>query len=76
MPDLFDTADPAPTVIMTRACRCGSRRFRVLPPVGPHAAGLRCANCEFHGGWLSKEEYGAIQRGEAKRYDPRTRSWL
>jgi superfamily II DNA or RNA helicase len=37
-----------------RACGCGSQFWKVEPPKGPHAAGLRCAACGRHGGWLPK----------------------
>ena len=58
MTDLFDQIDPPRKItLITRACRCGSHHFRLEPGKAMHAAGLRCAICDCHAGWLSKAEY-------------------
>jgi len=36
-------------------CRsCGDNVAKIGPPVGPHLAGLRCARCNHHRGWLPR----------------------
>jgi len=58
MPDLFDNTPNAPrNALLTRACVCGSHHFKVEQGTGPHAAGIRCAVCGQHAGWLSKVEF-------------------
>ena len=58
MTDLFDATDPPRNAVLPEPCpACGSHHYRVEPGVGPHAAGLRCAVCGKHCGWMSKAEY-------------------
>jgi hypothetical protein len=35
-------------------CRCGHDVARIGAPVGPHLAGLTCARCARHRGWLPR----------------------
>jgi hypothetical protein len=43
------------TVRIPDSCRgCGHDAARIGPPVGPNLAGLRCARCDRHRGWLPR----------------------
>jgi hypothetical protein len=64
LPDLFpDTApsvDPLAgrAVCITTVCwRCGTNVALICPGYGPHAAELRCRNCDRHRQWLSHQDY-------------------
>ena len=68
-PDLFpDTALPAdplsgrPVCIATVCWRCGTNVALINPRRGPHAAELRCRNCDEHVQWLSHADYETIVR--------------
>jgi hypothetical protein len=36
---------------------CGETTVAIGPGVGPHVAGLHCAGCDRHRGWLSKAAF-------------------
>src|SRR5262249_23181935 len=42
---------------MDQACICGSNVTLISRGRGPHAAELRCRNCDRHRQWLSHEDY-------------------
>jgi hypothetical protein len=42
---------------MDIACPCGSNVTIICAGTGPHAAALRCRNCNRHRQWLSHEDY-------------------
>jgi hypothetical protein len=65
--DLFpDTAPPADPLIGRAVCietvcwKCGTNVALVNPGRGPHAAELRCRNCDAHRQWLSHADYTII----------------
>jgi hypothetical protein len=64
-PDLFGGELPGLCVQLDRkidqrtAC-CGSRVATIHTGRGPHAAGLRCANCGHHRGWLPQEAHAFL----------------
>ena len=68
--DLFD-AEPAPvpldpiiglSVRMPSAClRCRCRLATIVAGSGPHQAGLSCAGCGVHRGWISHETLRFLQ---------------
>jgi hypothetical protein len=67
--DLFpDTAPPADPLIGHAVCtstvcfRCGINVALINSRRGPHAAGLRCRNCDAHVQWLSQTDYETIAR--------------
>jgi hypothetical protein len=67
--DLFpDTAPPADPLIGRAVCiatacfRCGTNVALINPGRGPHAAELRCRNCDAHRQWLSHTDYETIAR--------------
>jgi hypothetical protein len=57
--DLFGHHEPLlnRTLCMDQACGCGSNVTLICPGRGPHAAELRCRNCDRHRQWLSHEDY-------------------
>jgi hypothetical protein len=57
--DLFGRHDPllGRALCMDQACSCGSNVTLVCPGHGPHAAELRCRNCDRHRQWLSFADY-------------------
>ena len=61
MPDLFDTIDPPHHAVLDRPCPCGAHHFMLEPGRGPHAAGLRCAVCGRHCGWMTKADYAKLK---------------
>jgi hypothetical protein len=65
--DLFpDTAPPADPLIGRAVClatvcwRCGTNVALINPGRGPHAAELRCRNCDAHRQWLSHANHTSI----------------
>ena len=64
-PDTTPPADPliGRTVSLANVCRrCGTNIALINPPRGPHAAELRCRNCDAHLQWLARDDYEAIAR--------------
>jgi hypothetical protein len=62
-PDTVPPADPlvGRTVCLATACwRCGTNVALINPGRGPHAAELRCRNCDSHVQWLSQADYTTI----------------
>ena len=68
-PDLFATGEAPPhpdrlvgvIVALPALCRCGQSALSLIGPGrGPHAAEMRCKNCEQHRGWLSRETHRFI----------------
>jgi len=57
--DLFGRHEPLlnRTLCMDQVCGCGSNVTLICPGRGPHAAALRCRNCDRHRQWLSHEDY-------------------
>jgi hypothetical protein len=57
--DLFGRHDPllGRALCMDQACACGSNMTVICVGTGPHAAALRCRNCNRHRQWLSHEDY-------------------
>ena len=57
--DLFGRHDPllGRQLCMDIACPCGSNVTIICAGTGPHAAALRCRNCNRHRQWLSHEDY-------------------
>jgi hypothetical protein len=57
--DLFGRHDPllGRALCMDLACPCGSNVTIICAGTGPHAAALRCRNCNRHRQWLSHEDY-------------------
>jgi hypothetical protein len=58
--DLFGARTPVSPLIGFRVrlpdtCRCGAATAVVGAGKGPHAGELKCAVCERHRGWLSKD---------------------
>jgi hypothetical protein len=47
-----------------KTCRCGSNRFVVEAGRGPHAAHLRCAQCERGGMWMSRSDFEKLKNAE------------
>jgi hypothetical protein len=47
-------------VRLPRPCWCGSAVATIGSSAGPHHGRLRCAGCETHRGWLSRESYEFI----------------
>lgn len=44
-----------------RPCRhCGGKTAYVGKGTGPHAAQLRCATCDTHASWLSRDHLAAM----------------
>jgi hypothetical protein len=67
--DLFpDTAPPTDLLIGRAVCiatvcfRCGTNVALINPARGPHAAELRCRNCDAHVHWLSHTDYETIAK--------------
>jgi hypothetical protein len=67
--DLFpDTVPPADPLIGRAVCiatvcwRCGANIALINPGRGPHAAELRCRNCDAHYQWLSHADHQAIAK--------------
>ena len=53
--------------LVHRPCRsCGAVHFIITAPVAMHHAGLRCAACDRHNGWLSRGAVTFIQMTVAK----------
>jgi hypothetical protein len=45
-----------------RPCRsCGSANFIIGSSAAMHHAGLRCAECNHHGGWMSKGAFTFVR---------------
>jgi hypothetical protein len=61
-------APPADPLIGRAVCietvcwRCGTNVALINPGRGPHAAELRCRNCDAHRQWLSHTDYETITR--------------
>ena len=57
--DLFGRHDPllGRALRMDQACGCGSNVSLICTGRGPHAAELRCRNCDRHRQWVSHEDY-------------------
>jgi hypothetical protein len=57
--DLFGRHDPllGRALCINQVCSCGSNVTLICPGRGPHAAELRCRNCDQHRQWLSHEDY-------------------
>ena len=74
--DLFpDTASANPLIgrqlCMDIACPCGSNVTIICAGTDPHAAALRCRNCNRHRQWLSHQDYricGAVLAEVAGRF--------
>jgi hypothetical protein len=62
-PDLFAASEilHSPTVLMHSPCsKCGAKTALIGTGKGPHAAELRCLNCNAHRQWISQENYRRI----------------
>ena len=62
-PDTAPTADPliGRAVSLATVCwRCGSNIALINPSRRPHAAELRCRNCDAHVQWLARDDYETI----------------
>jgi hypothetical protein len=80
--DLFLGAASTPTStgivglaveMLHRPCRdCGSVHFIIGSSVAMHEASVRCAECDRHGGWLSKGARTFIEMTVAKFGRPTT----
>jgi hypothetical protein len=57
--NLFGTGDVQQITRSGRPCRCGGIVFQIEPGRGPHAAGLRCVECQTWAGWLPRREVPA-----------------
>jgi hypothetical protein len=57
--DLFGRHDPllGRVLCMDQVCACGSNVTLICQGRGPHAAKLRCRNCDRHRQWLSHEDF-------------------
>jgi hypothetical protein len=71
--DLFGRHDPllGRVLCMDQACPCGSNVTIICAGTGPHAAALRCRNCNRHRQWLSHQDYricGAVLAEIAGRF--------
>jgi hypothetical protein len=57
--NLFGHHDPllGRVLCMDQACNCGSNVTLICLGRGPHAAELRCRNCDRHRQWLSFDDY-------------------
>lgn len=69
MPDLFNELPVIPDP--HGPCPCGSTESTLHKGTGPHAAGLRCANCGRFRGWLSKAEYAELNKTPALETMPK-----
>lgn len=51
--------EPEPNTVMigNDTCPCGETQFTVEPGKGPHAAALRCSECQRFFRWMSHPEY-------------------
>jgi hypothetical protein len=64
-PDTVPPADPlvGKAVSIAPVCwRCGANVALINPGRGPHAAELRCHNCDAHRQWLSRADYHEIAK--------------
>jgi hypothetical protein len=64
-PDTVPSADPLigrAVCIATVCWRCGTNVALINPGRGPHAAELRCRNCDAHYQWLSHAAHQAIAK--------------
>jgi hypothetical protein len=67
--DLFpDTVPPADPLVGKAICiapvcgKCGANVALINPGRGPHAAELRCRNCDAHYQWLAQADHQAIAK--------------
>ncbi len=69
IPDQLDffagTTAPSTSMVgllirLPRECRCGSVEFTIGSSKNFHHAGLFCADCGAHGGWMSGESFSFI----------------
>jgi hypothetical protein len=62
--DLFPPAHPliGKAVQIHAACRCGANIASVCAARGPHAAELRCRNCDRHVQWLAAADRQIIEK--------------
>jgi hypothetical protein len=66
--DLFPETAPSADPVMGKAvqtnkgCLCGTSIAVICAGRGPHAAELRCQNCDRHVQWLSHADHQAVAR--------------
>jgi hypothetical protein len=64
--NLFDASETADrlhgyVVLMHGPCsNCGAKAALIGTGKGPHAAELRCRNCDAHWQWISQDDYRRI----------------